>query len=103
MEHLDWQLRRFREGGDRPAIIWRDRACTYSELTDRYDQWLSHLAATGIRAGDSVGVLADFSPGAVSCLLALLKMRCILVPLSWESQDQHQEFFKNCTTFRPSA
>ena len=94
MEHIDWQLRRFREGGDRPAIIWRDRACTYSELIDRYEQWLSHLEAAGIRAGDSVGVLADFSPGAVSCLLALLKMRCILVPLSWESQDQHQEFFK---------
>ena len=94
MEYIDWQLRRFREGGDCPAIIWRDRAWTYSELTDRYEQWLSHLAAAGIRTGDSVGVLADFSPGAVSCLLALLKMRCILVPLSWESQDQHQEFFK---------
>ena len=55
MEHIDWQLRRFWEGGDRPAIIWRDRACTYSELTDRYEQWLSHLEAAGIRTGDSVG------------------------------------------------
>ena len=94
MEHIDWQLGRFREGGDHPAIIWRDHACTYFELTDRYEQWLGRLGVAGIRPGDSVAVLSDFSPGAVSCLLALLKMRCILVPLSWESRDQHREFFK---------
>ncbi len=94
MEHIDWQLRRFREGADHPAIIWLNRVCTYSGLTDRYEQWLGRLEAAGIRPGDSVGVLSDFSPGAVSCLLALLKMRCILVPLSRESRDQHQEFFK---------
>ena len=75
MEHIDWQLQRFGEGADRAAIIWRDRACDYSELTDRYRQWLGRLEAAGVRPGDSVGVLSDFSPGAVSCLLALLKMR----------------------------
>ena len=92
MEHIDWQLQRFQEGRDQPAIIWRDHPCTYSELTDRHRQWLSQLEGAGVRPGDAVGVLSDFSPGAVSCLLALLDMRCILVPLSWESHDQHQEF-----------
>lgn len=94
MEHIDWQLQRFGEGADRAAIIRRDRACDYSELTDRYRQWLGRLEAAGVRPGDSVGVLSDFSPGAVSCLLALLKMRCVLVPLAWESRDQHQAFFR---------
>ena len=92
MEHIDWQLQRFQEGRDQPAIIWRDHPCTYSELTDRHGQWLSQLEGAGVGPGDAVGVLSDFSPGAVSCLLALLDMRCILVPLSWESHDQHQEF-----------
>ena len=91
--HIDWQLRRFREGPDRPAIVWRDREYTYAELTERYRDWLDRLHGAGVRAGDSVAVLSDFSPGAVACLLALLKMRCILVPLSWEARDQHREFF----------
>ena len=94
MEHIDWLLERFREAGHQPATIWRDRIDSYSDLTGRYERWLDRLAADGVREGDAVGVLSDFSPAAVSCLLALIKMKCILVPLSWESRDQHEEFFR---------
>ena len=94
MAHIDWQTARFREGADQPAVIWRDSACAYAGLTGRYERWLGQLEAAGARPGDSAGVLSDFSPGAVACLLALLKLRCILVPLSWESRDQHEEFFR---------
>lgn len=94
VSYIDWQLQRFREREEDPAIIFRDRAHSYSELGGHYRQWLGRLDEAGVRAGDSVAVLSDFSPGAVSCLLALLKMRCILVPLSWEARDQHKEFFR---------
>ncbi|MDE2652866.1 MAG: long-chain fatty acid--CoA ligase [Gemmatimonadota bacterium] len=93
MEHIEWQLNRFREAPGRPAIIWRDREYTYGELEECYRDWLDRLRAAGVQAGHSVAVLSDFSPGAVSCLLALLKLRCVLVPLSPEARDQHREFF----------
>jgi len=94
ISYIDWQLRQFDRGAGAPAIIWRDRAHAYAELADRYREWLGRLGAAGVHPGDSVAVISDFSPEAVSCLLALLKMRCILVPLSWEARDQHREFFR---------
>lgn len=43
-------------------------------------------------AGDSVAVIGDFSPTAVAVLVALVQLRCILVPLARESRDQHDQF-----------
>ena len=94
MEHIDWQLERFREGAQLPAIIWRDQPYTYGALTELYDLWLAELQAAGIQPGAAVGVIGDYSPRSISCLLALLRLRCILVPLSWDSRDQHEEFFR---------
>jgi long-chain acyl-CoA synthetase len=53
---------------------------------------VARLTAAGVTSGASVAVLGDFSPASVSALLALLKLRCILVPLSRDSRDQHPQF-----------
>ncbi|MYC92825.1 MAG: D-alanine--poly(phosphoribitol) ligase, partial [Gemmatimonadetes bacterium] len=71
MDHIDWQLGRFRDGADAPAIVWRDRPHAYAELTARYREWLGRLRQADVRRGDAVAVVSDFSPGAVACLLAL--------------------------------
>ncbi len=92
--HVAWQLGRFREGAGRTAMIWRDRAYTYSELAVRYEQWLGEMRAAGVKPGDSVAVIGDYSPAAVTSLLALMELRCVLVPLSRDSRDQHAEFFQ---------
>ena len=94
MEYVDWQLARFREVPNSPALIWRDREFTYADLLARYEAWLGELKAYGVRPGANVAVIADYSPGAVACLLALVSLKCVLVPLSWDSGDQHQEFFR---------
>ena len=91
MEHIAWQLNRFREGAHQTALIWRDRETTYGELTDLYHRWRDALQSTGVQAGDSVGVVGDYSPSAISCLLASVGHQCILVPLASESQDQQPE------------
>ncbi len=94
MEHIDWQLERFRQGAESTALVWSDAPRSYGQLLARYQQWLAELTAAGIGPGDAVAVIGDYSPAAVSCLLALLERKCILVPLSRESRDQHEEFFK---------
>ncbi len=94
LEYIDWQIGRFAQGADRPAMIWRDRTCCYGELKSAYGKWLDRLASAGVKAGASVAVVGDYSPASVSCLLALLRMKCVLVPLSYESRDQHSEFLK---------
>ena len=94
IEHLAWQLRQFQENADRPAIIASDRTATYADLTLLYEQAVQTLADAGVEPGECVGVISDYSPAAVACLLALIKFKCILVPLSHASRDQHSEFFK---------
>lgn len=90
--HIDWQLARFAEGADLPAVIWRDREYRYADLAARYHDWLARLTAAGIGSGASVAVIGDFSPGSVSALMALVRLDCILVPLARESRDQHAQF-----------
>jgi acyl-coenzyme A synthetase/AMP-(fatty) acid ligase len=94
IEHSAWQVARFREGPARRAIVWRDREYTYAELLARYERWLVQFDAAGVSPGDSVAVIGDYSPASITCLLALIARRCILVPLSRESRDQHDEFFR---------
>ncbi|MEQ1691074.1 MAG: long-chain fatty acid--CoA ligase [Gemmatimonas sp.] len=92
MEHADWQLRRFAAGRDQTAIVWRDREYTYGDFADRYHDWMQRFDAAGVTAGASVAVVGDFSPGSVTALLALIARRCILVPMSRDSRDQHEQF-----------
>ncbi|MGH7710528.1 MAG: AMP-binding protein, partial [Gemmatimonadaceae bacterium] len=96
--HIDWQLERFREGSDRPAIVWNDREVTYGELLPRYEAWLERLHSAGVVPGSAVTVAGDYSPASISCLLALVKLDCIVIPLSRESHDQHQEFLEIAET-----
>jgi acyl-coenzyme A synthetase/AMP-(fatty) acid ligase len=92
MEYFDWLSERFGAGADLPALVWDDRVVTYRELSGRRDRWVDGLANAHVREGDCVAVVADYSPASISCLLALMRMKCIMVPLSRESGDQHSEF-----------
>ena len=75
-------------------MIWCDRAYSYGDLLTEFERWRSLLSEHGIQSGDAVGILGDYSPRSVTCLLALLDRECILVPLSRDSRDQHEEFFR---------
>lgn len=92
MDHIAWQLERFTEGADRPALVWRDRVYRYADLAQSYHDWVARLTAAGVTAGASVAVIGDFSPSSVAALVALVRLDCILVPLSRESRDQHAQF-----------
>lgn len=94
MTHIEWQLDRFADEPDLPAVIWRDREFDYGHLRERALAWEEILREEGVRAGDAVGVIADYSPESIASLLALLKLRAILVPLARDSADQHEAFFR---------
>lgn len=93
-EHAAWQLARFKDGADRVGLVWHDRPYTYGQLLQYAEEWADELDARGVRPGDAVGVVGDYSPRAITCLLALLARDCVLVPLARESADQHEQFFR---------
>jgi long-chain acyl-CoA synthetase len=89
---LDWLLDVFRAKADQEAIVWKDRSFTYRFLLDSVLDWERRLDESGIRNGQVVTVEADFSPAAVSLLLALIERRCIIVPLTTAVEGKKPEF-----------
>jgi acyl-coenzyme A synthetase/AMP-(fatty) acid ligase len=75
-------------------MVWRDQEFSYGDLATRVKGWGLRLEGEGVRAGHCVAVAGDYSPESVSCLLALLGKGAILVPLSRDSEDQHESFLR---------
>ncbi len=93
-DHVEWQLDRFRERPDDAGLIWRDRTYAFADLAERYEAWFTRLEEAGVGPGTCVGIVGDYSPESVSCLLALIRRNAVAVPLARESSDQHDEFIR---------
>lgn len=89
-----WFLERMAEHADAPAIVWDDRAYTYADLLARAGQWGADLAAAGVGRGQVVSVEGDYSPGAVSLLLALVAAGAVVVPLTRSVEAHRAEFLE---------
>lgn len=65
-----------------PALTWETGTLTFVELNQQVGRWAARLAATGIRKGDHVGLLASTHADAASVIFALARLGAILVPLN---------------------
>ena len=54
--HVDWQLQRFRDGAQQPAMYWNDRQVMYGDLLALYEAWLGRLRDAGVSSGSVVAV-----------------------------------------------
>jgi long-chain acyl-CoA synthetase len=82
---IDFLLERFRENPERHALVWRDRTYDYEWLLNRIAYWDSEVE---IRIGDTQPVVllqGDYSPNTIALMLALVRRRCIVVPLTEHS------------------
>jgi acyl-coenzyme A synthetase/AMP-(fatty) acid ligase len=75
-------------------MIWREQVFAYRDLAARFERWCDELPAAGISVGDAVAVTGDYSPAAITALLALARLGAVLVPMSRESRDQHATFLR---------
>lgn len=91
---IDFLTERFREYGDKEAIIWRDHPYSYNWLVDRIDEWATYLNDQGITQGTVVALEADFSPNSVALMLALIDRACIFVPLTATVRNKKAEFLE---------
>ena len=79
---MQWLLDRFATEPERPAFVHLDRPVSYGAVIDRVRAFGSLLADHGIRRGDRVVVLGDFSPEMFCMILALALHGAIVIPLS---------------------
>ena len=90
----NWMLQRIRQFGDKNVFICGEQHTTYLELFEKICQWQQRLSTIGIKPGDVVAVIGDFTPDAAALLICLLANDNIVVPLTVETQPKHPRFFE---------
>ncbi len=70
-----------RRRGNATAIIDRDRAYSYRELSESVERWCERLEESGLRQGDVVAIHADYSFEAITLFFALAELGAIVVPI----------------------
>src|SRR5579863_2394574 len=68
---------------ERVALICGDRQVTYRELEDEANRLAHHLAASGVGPGGHVGLYARNSVEAVATLLAVIKLRAVVININY--------------------
>lgn len=89
-----WLIERMAGWPERPAIVWRGQSYSYGDLLARMRRWSEELAQHDIGPGQVVSIEGDYSPNAVSLLLALIDRGAIIVPLTDSVAAQREEFLQ---------
>jgi acyl-CoA synthetase (AMP-forming)/AMP-acid ligase II len=82
---MDWLLERFATLSGNPAFTHEGRKVSYGEVLAKVDAFGAEIRAQGIRPGERVVILGDYSPEVVCLVLALARNRNIIIPLSRDS------------------
>ena len=75
---------------DYPFLIHSTGELCFSEIAEQ-----EFLDMSDIKKGDVVALIGDFDPKSILTLLLLIDKNIILVPLTKETQSQHEYFFKS--------
>lgn len=84
---------------DKTAIEGRDGAITYLALDRTVGAIATHLAGSGIVAGDLVGVRMGDSPLHLAVLVAVIRLGAIILPIDWRAAAPEVE--TALSLFRP--
>jgi len=82
---MDWLIERFRSAPDHLAFIHEGREFSYGQVIEQITTLHSRIIISGIKRGDTVAVLGDYSPEVFCLLLALAKNGNIVIPLTHNS------------------
>ena len=89
--YIDFLLDKFRNNSAKNAMVWQEKMFLYKDVLAQVEADLSILRKT-ITAPLVVAVEADFSPRAVSVLLSLVELSCVVVPLTDSVSHKKEEY-----------
>ena len=79
---MDWLIERFQTASDRIAFIHEAREVSYGSVVDSIDDFYRGVLNAGIKSGETVVVLGDYSPEVFCMILALCRNGSIVIPLT---------------------
>lgn len=82
---MEWLIERFQNSPDRIAFIHENRKVNYGTVVATVVDFYSRIRSAGIKCGETVVVLGDYSPEVFCMMLALAKNGNIVIPLTTNS------------------
>ena len=82
---MDWLIERFQSEPERIAFIHNGREVSYGSVVALIAAFCNRVQEAGIRRGDAVVVLGDYSPEVFCMMIALACRQCIVIPLTTAS------------------
>ncbi|MEV6772799.1 acyl-CoA synthetase [Nocardia sp. NPDC051030] len=81
---------------ERVALVDDTRSVTYAQLEDRANRLAHYLQEQGVRPGDKVGVYARNTIEAVEALVAIFKIRAVMINVNYRYvENELQYIFEN--------
>jgi len=80
---------------DKPALMDRERSCTYSELNRRVNRLSHSLLSLGLKKGDKVALFMENSIEMVEMYLAAAKTGIVIVPVNFRLVGREIEYILN--------
>jgi acyl-CoA synthetase (AMP-forming)/AMP-acid ligase II len=84
-------LEKLKEHSSATAIVCRNIAYTYEELTGKIGYYEKQLTVNNIKNGDTVLLLSDYSFDSIALFLATFKMGLIVVPVTSSNVEETNE------------
>jgi acyl-coenzyme A synthetase/AMP-(fatty) acid ligase len=90
---MDWVIEKLSRYQNSIAFKLDDQTISYQQLCRQINECQAELIAQGLRPGDSVAIIGDYSPSLVALFIALLVNKNIVIPLTTETTRHHERFF----------
>jgi hypothetical protein len=75
---------------DQPFFIRGDESLSFSDVAEA-----GHIDLSAVEPGDVVALVGDFDAISVNTFLRLIDLRAVIVPLTKDTQQQHEAFLKS--------
>lgn len=84
---VDFFFEDFAQYGNDTAIIWKDTAISYAQISERISLWREKLS--NIESGQVVCLEGDFSPEAIAILFVLIEKGVLVAPMDINHTDKN--------------
>jgi len=95
-ERTHWLIERIRSFDDRPFLADENGVATFTELQAAIVSACSSMAEAGVKTGETIAILGDYSTSAIAWLLAGVQENCIVVPLTALPEDERNSRLREC-------
>ena len=72
---------------NKPFFISKEKTLRYQDIHE-----ITVIGIKELKKGDVVALIGDFNPESISTLLQIIEKGCILVPLTKDTENQHDYF-----------